>query len=335
LEELLAPCNSVLDHYYVRTTGNCYGVIVGNDHTPYYYIGYLKYCPSSGETYWWDGVFFYERLVKTYEPFQVYKHAVLKEYIPFYDAYVPIIPISAVNKVYDPRVRAEELIVKPVDALEAKASSLIQALQDCTGLSSGIGVTGSILPRIHNPAVSDIDIVVYGWRESLKVIECVRESDMFQSFPEPMLIEWSSKLSETTGLPAEDVRKLYRKYRRGVFNGALYSIMYVSQQEGNVLSKPPFKTLGEIILSGVVKGGLEALSYPSRARLESCRVLESSIEPPYDVVEIQSFESLYTPILFEGGSILVRGLLQCSDRLESCRVLIGGVEGKGFVKPAS
>jgi len=335
LDGVLVSQDTVLDHYYVGTIDNCYGVIVGNDHTPYYFIGYLKYCPSPGETYWRSGGLSYERLVKTYDPFQVHEHAVLKEYIPFYDAQVPVIPVSMIRKIYDPVERARQLLSKPVDALEAKASSLIQALHDCTGLTTGIGVTGSILPGIHNPAVSDIDIVIYGWRESLKIIECVKELDLFQPFTEGLMEDWSSRISKTSGLPVGMVKHLYRKYRRGLFNGTPYSIMFNPRQGENVLLKPHFKSLGEITLSGIIKGGLDALSYPSRGGLESYTVLYSTVEPLYDVTEITSFESLYTSILFEGGDVLVKGLLQCSDRLESCRVLVGGVEGKGFVKPVS
>lgn len=330
-----ASQETVLDHYYVRTVGNCYGVIVGNDHTPFYYIGYLKYCPSSSATYWKGGEVFYERLVKTYDPFQVHKHAALKEYIPFYDSQIPIIPVSIIRRIYDPVERARELLLKPADVLEAKASTLIQALQDCTGLTSGIGVTGSILPGIHNPDLSDIDIVIYGWRESLKVIECVRESDLFQPFTGGLMEDWSSRLSKMSGLPVETVRQLYRKYRRGLFSGTPYSIMFNTQHGGNVLLKPPFKTLGEIIISGMVEGGLDALSYPSEGTLENYKVLDSTVKPPYDVTEIMSFETLYTSILLEGGDVLVKGLLQCSERLEACRILVGGVEGKGFVKPVS
>ncbi|MEM1635800.1 MAG: hypothetical protein QXF49_04930 [Thermosphaera sp.] len=323
----------VLDHYYVRTTGNCYGVIVGNDHAPFYYIGYLKYCQASVETLWRNSYGFYTRLVKIYTPSQVHESTGWKQYIPYYDSLIPIIPSSVILEVYDPIMRTRELFSRPTDPLETEASRLLDILHNCTGLSTGIGVTGSLLPRIHNPFKSDIDLVVYGWRESVKAIECLNEVDLLRPFEGSLLREWALRVSENTGISVRTAEKLYRKYRRGLFHSLAYSIIFDRDYGESILLKPSYHTLGVIIIVGVIEGGLEALSYPSSSKLSQYVIVKSSVNPPYPIDEIVSFDSLYIPVLFEGGKALIKGLLQCSSVTESCRILVGGVEEKGFIEP--
>ncbi|AFL66861.1 hypothetical protein [Desulfurococcus amylolyticus] len=322
----------ILDHYYLRLVNNCLFVVVGNKHLDYGFVGYVKYCPSvTGSSIWvFKGVPL-ERLVKWYDVREVHGFTPWKIYVPHYDAVLPYVPRGFIIDLYDPVNRLLEIISSPRDSLEEHVIGFAEKLSSLVNGLTGLGVSGSILPGIHNPLYSDVDIVVYGWRRSVDIVESIRENkDIFRPFTEGKLLEWAHRIAGKTGLTLKQVLSLYRNWRRGLFNGREYSILYNNDISGFLTSEPEFKTIGSVLARVEIKGGVEALSYPSVSGVENYTIIEGA-KPLMDITYIESFESLYIPILYEGGKAVVKGLLQCSDT--TCRILVGGVEEKGFIMP--
>jgi len=204
----------VLDHYMLKLDNGCIAVVVGNTHAASFTIGYLKYCPSSRRTLWCDVSTCYERVVKHYELQEIYGFTPWRAVIPHYGSELPIIPNSRVVRVYSPIERAVELMSRVRDPLEKHALDMISEIE--RGANTTPGVTGSLLPGIHNIEYSDVDLAVYGLRESADVVEFIAENpDLFQSFRDTHLREWCYRLASVTGLSASDVEKLYRSWRRG------------------------------------------------------------------------------------------------------------------------
>lgn len=316
----------VLDHYMLLLRNGCVFVIVGNMHADWFRIGYVKYCETDRESPWGRGLKRYERLVKRYELDEIYGRGQRTLYIPFFDKEVPVALKHEIAEVLDPLRRADEIISRPNDELELLALNALESLSEGGGASGSVGVTGSLLAKIHNPVLSDIDLVVYGPRESLAVVEFVRENpEVFEPFSGQRLSAWCEGVAKRSGVPPKLVLKFYRNWRRGLFGGRDYSIIYSNGIYADILTAPAYRSVQRVKAEATLAGGIEALNYPSVTRVEGLRLIEGA-EPPFPVEEIMSFESLYIPGLFEGGRYLVEGLLQCSQALETCRIVLGIAE---------
>ncbi len=324
--------NKILDHYMFLTRNNSIGVIVGNSHTDFFYIGYIKYVVTDKDTIWCNNFLCYERVVKIYDPRIVHKYTYWRTYIPYYGSEVPIIPLHIVKHIYSPKKRAIEVLFKCEDDLECVAASFIEQLYG-TGISQGIGITGSLLPRIHNPRYSDVDFIVYGARETINTIEFIEENpSIFQAFPEGRLNEWIRINAKMNKIPLESARKLYRRWRRGIYGGREYSILYNNGTYSNILNKPEWRTLGKTKIIAEIEPDINGLNYPSIARISKWIHINGAT-PRSDVSYILSFEALYIPLFFEGGKAQVEGLLQYSKVLDEYRILVGVKEYLGRIIP--
>src|SRR4029079_17940508 len=73
------------------------------------------------------------------------------------------VPPDAVARYYVPERRLAEILAGPTDALEHETRDLARFLAGATGVPlDAFGVSGSILLGLHNPAFSDIDLLIYG-----------------------------------------------------------------------------------------------------------------------------------------------------------------------------
>ncbi len=318
----------ILDHYYLRLRNNCYAVVVGNRHYSSLVIGYVKYCPTSKKTIWHDRFQYYDRLVKQYAPSIVYSSTPLRIHAPFYGSNVPCIPASSIVKVLDPVKRLQEIISSPRDLLETHVARFSENL---LAYANMVGVTGSILAGIHNPMISDVDLAIYGWRNAAKLIEAFTEGGVdAEPFTSERLKEWCGRNSRATGLPEKIVCRYYRVWRRGVFEGREYSIIYIDDRYYAMDNSPRWRSIGPVVIEAQLSGGLEGLNYPSWTRIDEYKIL-TGITPKSDIVGVLSFEALYVPVLYEGGKTRINGLLQINPDTEEYRVIVGVVEHRGSI----
>lgn len=321
----------VLDHFYVELSDQRLAVVVGNWHSQCCIVGYVKYAPTRTPSIWSKRFTNYERLVKVYTPEEVYSHTSWTMYIPFFDSSVPYIPVSCIRKIYNPIQRATELHYRVNDQLEKQALELISLIEHNTNVLPG--VTGSLLPGIHNVQLSDIDLVVYGFENSRNIVEFIEyNKDTFKPLSGERLKTWLKNTASLTGLAEHEVLKYYRSWRRGLFAGREYSLIYNDGIYREVYTMPSYKTRGILKAVIEVQGGLQALNYPSIGLVDDCRIIEVQGKVDYDVNYVMSYEALYIPGLYEGGLFEVSGLLQCSTLEETCRVVIGSREYKGTMK---
>ena len=321
----------VLDHYYVRLRNGCLAVVVGNFHGVGFIVGYVKYCPTNRLTLWCDRLTCYERIVKYYDVNEVYGSTQWRINIPCYGGEAPIIPRSHIVEILDPIERSREILVKPRDQLEEKALDIIGDVLVNTGVLAG--VTGSILPMIHNPGYSDVDLVIYGVKNSLEVIEYVGENpEVFKRFTGEKLRTWCLRVASATGLSAHDVCRLYRSWRRGVYGGREYSIIYNDGVRGFIENSPRWDTVGVVEVKAEFLGSVDALNYPTKGVVGEWVYLDG-VNPSSDIDHVLSFEALYMPLFYEGGWGVVRGLLQHDPVNDIYRVLVGVRETRSYVKP--
>lgn len=320
----------LLDHYYIELLDGSLAVVAGNWHTPFCVVSYVKYRPTNTNSIWFRKPYSYERLVKVYDPRIVYEHTSWTTFIPFFGSSVPCIPVSLISKIYDPISRALNLYQKASDPLERIALDLVHTISSSTGVLPG--VTGSILVQIHNVNFSDIDIVVYGSRSCADVVEFISSNkSVFQPLRNSAMEAWIKRASQSTELPKSEVLKFYRNWRRGVFAGREYSIAYSDGVYRDLHLLPSYSALGYVKAVVELRGDLTGLNYPPVGLVERYKVIESRGTVSYDISYVMSYESLYTPGFYEGGLFEVSGILQCSDMDETCRILVGVHEYKGYM----
>lgn len=321
----------VLDHYYLYLKNNCYAVVVGNTHSNNFIVGYVKYCVSNRETIWCSKHYCYDRYVKYYDRSEIYNYTPWRILSPCYGSEIPIIPLSTVSEIHDPRLRTREILTRTRDELEKTALNLLLDLGSNTDLNN-IGLTGTLLVGIHNVKYSDIDIVVYGLRESIDTIEFINENpSVFKNPGNDWLREWCIRVSKATGVDPFTVSKLYRRWRRGLYQNREYSVIYNDNVYKHIDNCEKWLSIG--VSEGLVEleGSTSALNYPSTgviSRFKHTGGLKPGSDPEY----ILSFEALYTPLFYEGGRGYVRAILQYNPLKDTNRLLVGVHEEKTYIK---
>ncbi|TFG97849.1 hypothetical protein E4H12_07605 [Candidatus Thorarchaeota archaeon] len=76
-------------------------------------------------------------------------------------------PRTTIKDYFNPERRLSEIVTEPKDALEELVQIATETLHDALNLPiSNLGISGSILWKGHNPSFSDINMNIYGFKES-------------------------------------------------------------------------------------------------------------------------------------------------------------------------
>lgn len=139
-----------------------------------------------------------------------------------------MIPRAYVRKYYLPEQRLQEILDAPRDPLEEEVRAFVYEIIACTGIrGEDLGVTGSILLGIHNPGFSDIDLLVYGLENALKVRAALKEGRSARIGPVTgeALEEWCASVVKHFPLSYEEARYFAgRRWNYGFFKGRYFSI---------------------------------------------------------------------------------------------------------------
>jgi len=164
---------------FLETIENLIFDVKGLVHPPDRVIAYLRYVPSvkGGRT----------RLGVRYR--KVYglrgREAFLQKNLPLYRYFDPVahrrlqaVPLEKIKVLYKPKKKLQQLSArKSLDSMEEDALELVNLLKSATDLpSTKFGISGSLLVDLHGEN-SDIDLTVYGVRESRRVLEALKGSE--------------------------------------------------------------------------------------------------------------------------------------------------------------
>ncbi len=322
----------MLDHYIlVGRRGELY-VAVGNTHPPGYIAGYLKYVPTDKPTPWrgGDGTY-YERVLRRYHPVDV-RRGVSSISDPCHDTMLPVVHRSVINDILEPRQAMKRILRSPRDPVELGAATIYGVLGAHGAEPGALGVTGSVLAGIHNPRISDIDIVVYGVKPSYAVAETLENPPPpLSPFTPRHLAGWVERLMRQYPLPPETIKRLYSPIRRGLVGGREYSIQYNTGIPRAYGLCDTWRTLGVTRVSGNIEPTWSTLNYPAEAVIRDIAPIEGA-RPRGSRLLVLSYDSLYTASMYRGGRHVVEGLLQENTAGEQ-RILVGGAEHPGFIAP--
>jgi predicted nucleotidyltransferase len=335
------------DRDFLQTNEKFFFCVVGPLHPPERVISYIKYIPSESGVWGRDTKKFSRILQKYTIPNLLETFNYLETNYPHYLFHSPVdkititaVPHQNIKQHFKPEEKLAELRqASRLDSLQQKLVRFTRFLEETNGVSeASFGVTGSILLDIHQPNFSDLDVTVYGVKDSWALHKALNEK---RNSGTPMkrlegkaLKEWGIKKAKQYPLtPAEASRIYERKWNLGVFEDTWVSIHpvklenEVTEKYGEAIYHPR----GQVTISAVVRDNTDCLFLPAIYKIEEAQFLEG---PQLGkVTEVVSYESLYDSIAENGETIQVRGKLeQVKEKgtsREHYRVLVGSPEGKG------
>jgi len=320
------------DRDFVETKEGFFFCLVGYLHPPDRYTAYLKYTPADTGP-WSRGEIFYHRELPYYHVRNVLKTVeVLEQYHPEYVWFDPVrslkfsfVPKEAVAHYYLPEERLTEILRTPADPLEDAVQRLVELLTTVGGLPpEAFGITGSILLKVHNPAFSDIDLLVYGRENAQKVkgaVEALKGGPIQELEPQRRA-QWRTETAGRFALGPEDVAYLgRRRWNYFLFQGRYVSV-HPTRLDAEILERygdHRYKRVGPATVEATVTDAAESLFLPAIYRLADVKFIDGG---PFRVQELVSFEALYCQIADPGDPILARGQVE-EEESGSCRLVVG------------
>ena len=317
------------DRNFIETTEGMFFCVTGYLHPPDRITAYLKYSPvPKGK--WKKNDTHYRRELPHY-----HVHAIsstisyLKSHYPHYVGFCPVrhiemsmVPKSFIKNYYFPENRMQQILHNPGDSLEKKVVAFAHDLLHHAALhSTDLGITGSILIGLHNPRFSDIDLIVYGKENSLRVKALMKTIPVVTGLENAKKEEWiSHKINIFHLNPKEAQIFAERKWNYGFYDSTYFSI-HPTRTDGEIhesYGKIIYTDKGVVRLRARVTDCSESLFLPAHYSLEVIQILEGESVP---VTHLVSYEGLYCDVFFEGDLIEVRGRLEQVNG--SYRVVVG------------
>jgi len=337
------------DRDFLQTKEGFFFCVVGPLHPQRRVISYLKYVPSKVGV-WKKGKKRFRRVMRNYtipnllETFNFlernYPHYLFHS--SFYNINLTAVPQKHIAEHFKPEEKLAQLLqTSHLDPLQKKLTRFTSFLAETSNVPHDFfGVTGSILLDIHQPEFSDMDITVYGLKNSLAVKNALVKNYSLPSFPvkrleEKTLKAWCARKARSYPLTTDEALKIYeRKWNLGVFEDTMFSIhpVKLEQEVAEEYGEKTYYPMGHATIRAVVHDNTDYLFLPSVYRIEEAKIVEGP--QVTDIVEVVSYESLYDSLAEVGESIEVRGKLERvvnnKANQEHHRILVGSPEGKGM-----
>lgn len=318
-----------LDHDYIVDKYLSVYQVVGGSFSKWIIPVILKYRLSREKIFLGRVGFGLMKVFEEYSP-RVAGIPAKKAFFEGIKALQPYITPLEVHAHYSPSNTVRRLLRKAGDSLERAALDLILKLEDIGVRLGDIGITGSIMLQVHDPYISDIDIVLYDCEH----LSTIREAGTIEPFRGEMLRKWIEAQSHRLGLIPEIVRKLYNPCRRGLFRGKTVSVIPVG--------KEPMWTKVPDLFNARYLGDVEAIL---RLENEECSytyyphimygVREATIRGRglTDNIILVNYETVFSFIPQDIDRVRARGIGYTKN---DYTVIVTGVrESKGYIFPVS
>ncbi len=335
------------DRDFLQTKEGFFFCVVGQIHPSDRVISYIKYIVSESGL-WGNGKEKYDRILKRYTISNLLKtFNYLKQNYPQYMFYSPAdnvtvtaVPKEFITKHFKPEKKLAQLReTKKLDLLQKKLIRFTNFLEEISDLPKlSFGVTGSLLLDIHNSSFSDLDIIVYGRKESWKLKNALTEKSNSEVFLKNLegnaLSDWCFKKSKQYPLTSREAFEIYkRKWNLGLFENRWVSIHPVKLENeiqieyGTEIYTP----CGQVTVEAVVVDNSDSIFLPAIYKVDDVTFFNG--DQFGDVTEVITYEGLYGSLADSGEKIRVKGKLEKVVNQETkkihYRILVGSSEGKG------
>ncbi len=335
------------DRDFIRTEEGLFFCVIGPVHPNDRIISYLKYVPEKSGSWGWGDERF-RRVLRSYTiPSLLETLEILASSFPqylfqseFLNITMSAVPVDRIARHYKPEEKLRTLLkASNLDPLQERLVDFARILAEMSHVSlEDLGVTGSILIDIHRPEFSDLDVTVYGRKSGLAVMRAMMEAPSSRPVVNRLegeaLERWCREKVLSYPLSSDEALEIFnRRWNIGTFKGRFFSIHPV-KLEDEVCEEYGDKTFhpdGLCTVTAVVVDDTESIFLPAIYNVRDARVLEGPrVE---DVVEIVSYEGLYSGLARVGETIVAKGKLELVVERNTSRryhrVLVGSSEGRG------
>lgn len=322
---------SPLEGDFIESFHNILFSVKGIIHPSNYIIAFPKYIPDEkGER--GRGRKKYRKITSL-----VVSMKYMKENFPQYLKFDPVfnqtlseIPKPAIRKTYYARKILQKINRKAkVDIAEKNVLSLAKLLSKRAQVSlSKIGISGSIMLGLHLET-SDIDLIIYGNRQSLKVYKALKTLDS-----ENIIRRYSKDgLKSLFAFRVKDTRMSFnqfskiesKKFLQGKFGSREYFIRLLKTptEFGEKYGDRTYLPMGTIELEAEIENNGESIFTPCTYSLTSCSI--KRYEKNVDVKEVVSFRGRFCEQAEAGDKVFIRGKLEkvTYSSGEFYRVIVG------------
>jgi hypothetical protein len=320
------------DRDFLETREGLLFCVVGYLHPPGRYVAYLKYTPAEAGK-WARGDVAYRRELPYYHVRHVRRTLEwLETEHPRYLWTDPAtglrfshVPEDAVTRHYVPEQRLAEIVASPADSLERETRDLATLLARAGGLPlETLGVSGSILLGLHNPAFSDIDLLIYGADHARRLRAAIDDlaGEGLVALPDDRRAKWREETAARFGLTAEVVADLdARRWHYRFFRGR-YVSLHPTRAEREIretYGDRRYTPLGRAVVEARVTDASEAMFLPAVYRVTDARWREG---PPGPLEEIVAYEGVFGSAAEAGERVLAVGHLE-AERGGGRRLVVG------------
>ncbi len=239
------------------------------------------------------------------------------------------VPFDKVKDILKPEERLKEIINSDNNnELLKKVVKLADIFNDYADISySKMGVSGSILPGLYDPSVSDIDFVFYGLKNHKKAMDIfgeIKDKSDLKSISEEYWARLYEKRIKDSTLSYEEFQWYEkRKNNRGLIDGTLFDIL--ATRDWNEIKgkygEEKYEPLGTAMIECKVSSALGAFDNPAVYKIEDVNILEGKDVP---ITEVASFTHTYSGQAKDGEEIVVKGKLEkVVDNDTRYRVVVG------------
>jgi predicted nucleotidyltransferase len=336
------------DRDFIETQEGFLFCLVGYLHPPDKYIAYLKYSPAE-QGLWKRQGQAYHRQLAYYHAHQVGQTMdFLKQHYPHYVHHSPVwdmdfsmVPHDRVKTYFYPERRLAQILAHPADPLEEETLKVVEAIHRLTGIrSTDLGITGSILLGIHNPEISDIDLIVYGRQNTSRLREVFASMALpgLSSMDAAYAEEWCQGVVKNFGLEYRQARWLVARRWNFVYFGEGRHVVSIhpTRSDDEVVEAYAdhcYQDVGVAQLRARIADARDAIYLPAIYAVDQVEILDG---PPVAIAEICSYEGLFGQVGAAGDWIVARGKLEKIDGGPHHRLVIGSGrrEGREFLLPA-
>jgi predicted nucleotidyltransferase len=282
-------------------------------------LSYLKYIPDQNGK-WLSGTTRYKRIFSGGIDSVIEGNLKIPEHYihtdPHFGADVLEVPKSDISNYFNPENRLGEIVSQGAkDPLEEKIIMLTEALLDGLNLSlSNLGITGSVAWGAHNPEWSDININIYGFKESWYLYNNYNQvADQKSDIRLRLGKDWSSTMnhlkSRVSHLSDDDLLKLYARRTELILDEYMVTIMPIllpqeapirhGSEQYITISKSPIDI--EMRIDDCKYGIFHPAIYKGHSK---------PVDEDIEITRLMMYDGSFRGMLREGDLVHIRGTLQ-------------------------
>jgi predicted nucleotidyltransferase len=244
---------------------------------------------------------------------------------------------DSIKDYFSPELRLQEIITEPKDALEELAKRTADLLQDELDVPlNNLGISGSILWKGHNPTYSDINMNIYGFKDSWNLhknyvnLEDPETQTRIRNLP-----EWNRAIERVNKripiLDMEDLQTLFCRRKALCIKDRCIGITSILKPEEAPIEhgSESYLTLTQnpVKLSMTVENADYGIFHPAVYTTEPVMTNEAS------VTRIMIYDGAFGGLFNKGDRIEVAGILQrvtqTKNGAESHQLMVGTKAGSG------